>query len=125
MEARRSNVKFIGGLLFSCGHCIIKINVSNNLKNWEPKKFWENISKLNKKSQNVCSVIDDKVGSECCDAFYSKYKKLYNINPSENIELIQESLKTKIRNCCTNHDESNPGHLHKVTPELVKCGVKK
>ena len=88
--------------------------------------FWKNITKINKKRSNMCSVIDDKVGDEACDAFCAKYTKLYDINPSVNMNEIHNKVNNLIkRECCKDVGHNSCEHLHLVTPQMVKSMMKK
>ena len=103
---------------------IIKVKISNNLKNGTPKEFWNHISKLSKKKSGTCAIIDDRVGDDACNAFYDKYNKLYNSNPSKNINELRVSLSTNILNqCCVGNDHSC--HMHEVSCNMVKIAIKK
>ena len=93
--------------------------------NSEPKDFWDNISKLNKKPSNMCSVIDNKIGDEACDAFCVKYKNLYNKNPSTNITEIHNDINNLILCKCCGEDHDPCKHMHSVTFPMVKSMVKK
>ena len=112
---------------------IVRNKISENLLQSDSKMFWSSVSKLNKKKNTVCAMIDNKVGNEACEAFYNKYKKLYNKNPSPNINKLHQIVKGDITGkCCNceegsddgNNDDNNGKHMHKVSVGMVKDAIK-
>ena len=103
---------------------VIRNKISDNLKHSDSKQFWNTISKLNRKKNNACVMIDDKVGNEACNVFHDKYKNLYNKNPSVKINDIQESIRSDIMTKCIRCDDDKV-HMHVVVNGMVKEGVKR
>ena len=106
----------------------IKTKISKSLENKNKKEFWSNISKLNKRKIDACSVIDGKAGDDACNAFRDKYFNLYNANPSDSLEQIKEQINNRIQANCMNAEVNNNccnHHLHSVTQDIVKGAIKK
>ena len=85
---------------FSEENNIVRDKISTNLMQRDSKQFWNTISKLNKRNNNVCAMIDGRVGNDACNAFFDKYKNLYNKNPSPDIEQTRQSIQREISTKC-------------------------
>ena len=90
----------------------------------DSKQFWNTISKLNKRKNNVCAMIDGRVGNDACNAFFDKYKNLYNKNPSPDIEQTRQSIQREISTKCC-ECVGNEKHMHEVSLGMVRDGIKK
>ena len=102
----------------------MKFKTYNDLRSGNNTDFWQKISKIAKRKDGVSSVIDGQIGDGACKAFSEAYSKLYNSNPSDNIEETIGNVNNIVNNQCQGLGKCNDqNHLHKVTPEMVKRAI--
>lgn len=106
---------------------IIKQKTAYSLQDTNPLKFWTNISKLKRSKNLASSIIDGFKGQDACKAFYNKYNKLYNNNPSQKLNDIRIAINDGIQNCCTAVECNNikDKHLHTITNSMIKSAINK
>ena len=106
---------------------LVRTRVAESLTSKDSKLFWKNIAKIKRKTKSVSAVIDNEKEKDACNAFKRKYQKLFNSNPSPNLDEFKEKLSIAINSkCCkTIHDNSKNKHLHVINLPIIKDAISK
>ena len=101
-----------------------RFNVGNALQFSNPKYFWNEVNKLNRKTVQCSSVIDGQTGEAACNVFKNKYETLYGEGSDDNIDDLALRCQSDIDYRCKDLNENNSSHLHYVTPLMVNKAIK-
>ena len=105
---------------------IVRNKVRDSASESDPRRFWMEVSKINKSKKEGVSVIDGQVGEHACNAFRNKYERLFNANPSKNLASVVDDISDKIANkCCNSQSDNCNHHMHKISICMVKKAVSK